>query len=315
MSLFKHLFSLDTLDKRLTTSSKTTASSKREIDPAKPVPRSQIPVEASPSLWNTTEFYLYYLVFIICVPLMFKAVYDVSKCMCALLLLRLTLIIIATHPNYKNFEGLLSQGWIPGRKVDNSDSQYSGFRENIPYLLILLVVHPLLRKVWNATFPSKMERATGRQGTASNGLVYSSEANARLEQRAGYDFMFGIIFLCALHGSSMLKVLIIVTINYLIAKRLPRESVVPATWLFNILTLFANELCKGYPYSQIALNTLSWTVSDPNSNWGTFLDQHGGLMPRWEILFNITVLRLISFNMDYHWSQDRKGQNSYLEVC
>jgi len=25
-------------------------------------------------------------------------------------------------------------------------------------------------------------------------------------------------------------------------------------------------------------------------------------MHRWQILFNITTLRLISFNMDYHWS-------------
>lgn len=25
-------------------------------------------------------------------------------------------------------------------------------------------------------------------------------------------------------------------------------------------------------------------------------------MSRWEVLFNITILRLISFNLDYHWS-------------
>lgn len=315
MSLFKHLLSLDTLDKRLTTPSKALVVSKREIDPAKPVTRSTLPEGASPSLWNTTEFYFYYLTFIICVPLMFKAVLDVSSCMYTLLAPMQVLTVIASHPNYKDFEGLLSQGWIPGRKIDNSDGQYSGFRENIPYLFILLIAHPLLRKVWNTAFPVSTEKKTGRQETGNHGLVYSPEANARLDQRVGYDFAFAIVFLCALHGFSMLKVLIIVTANYLIAKRAPRESVVPLTWLFNILTLFANELCKGYPYSRIALNTLPWTVSDPNSNWGTYLDSHGGLMPRWEILFNITVLRLISFNMDYYWSRDQKSQTQYLEVC
>jgi hypothetical protein len=38
--------------------------------------------------------------------------------------------------------------------------------------------------------------------------------------------------------------------------------------------------------------------------WARGLDSFGGLMPRWEILFKITILRLISFNMDYHWSLD-----------
>ena len=77
MSLFTQLFSLDVLDKRLTTPSK--APVKAEIDPAKPVPRSQLPDGASPSLWNTPEFYFYYLVFIVAVPLMFKSVIDVSR--------------------------------------------------------------------------------------------------------------------------------------------------------------------------------------------------------------------------------------------
>jgi len=49
-------------------------------------------------------------------------------------------------------------------------------------------------------------------------------------------------------------------------------------------------------------------------NWGQVLDSYGGLIPRWEILFNITVLRLISFNLDYYWSFNF-GSSSPLEVC
>ena len=48
-------------------------------------------------------------------------------------------------------------------------------------------------------------------------------------------------------------------------------------------------------------------------NWGAWLDSYGGIMPRWEVLFNITVLRLISFNMDYYFSLDRRS-GSPIEV-
>lgn len=47
--------------------------------------------------------------------------------------------------------------------------------------------------------------------------------------------------------------------------------------------------------------------------WGAWLDSYGGLVARWEVLFNITILRLISFNLDYYWSIDKRGANG-LEV-
>lgn len=37
-------------------------------------------------------------------------------------------------------------------------------------------------------------------------------------------------------------------------------------------------------------------------------------MPRWEVLFKITILRLISFNMDHYWSLDRSRSGSPVEV-
>lgn len=100
MSLLQYvqkLYSLDTLDPRFTASAKAAATpSGTQIDPAKPSPKEggagvkprnggQKAVtsnEASPSLWTTPEFFVYYLIFLICVPLMFKAVYDVSKGTC-----------------------------------------------------------------------------------------------------------------------------------------------------------------------------------------------------------------------------------------
>jgi hypothetical protein len=140
-----------------------------------------------------------------------------------------------------------------------------------------------------------------------------------LEQRASFDFGFAFIFLAALHGFSGLKVMAILFANYCIATRLPRKYVPAATWIFNISTLFANELSDGYKFTKIAayLSPLPPGLLESDSlihSWGAWLDSHGGIMPRWEILFNLTVLRLISFNLDYYWSLDRRG-GSPVEVC
>ena len=203
--------------------------------------------------------------------------------------------------------------------MDNSDTQYSFFRNNLHYLLILFLVHPVLRKVYDQYFPVKT-RYTSNPSSNSNGSAYPAQASqtpsadARLRQRARYDLGFALFLLCVLHGFSIVKILIISSVNYLIATKLPRSYVVPLTWLYNVFVLFANELCRGYSFTSIANITLTFTVWDPNSNWGTFCDEHSGLISRWEVLFNITILRLISFNMDSHWSGGREGGATLLEV-
>jgi protein-cysteine N-palmitoyltransferase HHAT len=199
------------------------------------------------------------------------------------------------------------------RRQDISDAQYSSFRGNVPYLAILLLFHPILRNLYN-----KFRPATARVGSPkSNGSSYISaaEGEARLEQRASFDFGFALIFLSALHGFSAFKVLAILYTNYCIATRLPRKFVPAATWIFNICTLFANELSEGYKFEKIAgfLSPLEGLESTSLHSWGKWLDSYGGIMSRWEILFNITVLRLVSFNLDYYWSLDRKG-GSPIEV-
>lgn len=174
-----------------------------------------------------------------------------------------------------------------------SDAQYHAFRQNLPYMAALLVLHPLLRRVWGAV------RRPG-PGAASG--------PARLELRASFDAAFAGLFLLVLHGVSAAKVLAILAANYHVATRLPRRHVPVATWLFNVSTLFANELCEGYRLEALA-QRLAPAASAP-VRWAAWVDGFGGLVPRWEVLFNITILRLISFNMDYYWSLDRCGANS-----
>lgn len=193
---------------------------------------------------------------------------------------------------------------------DNTDPQYHTFRANLPYLAALLTLHPLCRKAWNRFY---LPLPPGKTGPDT--------AQARLEQRASFDYCFALIFLAALHGFSIFKILAILWINFNLATSLPRRFIPAATWAFNIGVLFLNELCDGYHYRDIAA-VLSGAsphlvrtehIDGTLTAWGTWMDSCSGIMSRWEILFNITVLRLISFNMDYYWSLGYRS-SSPMEV-
>ena len=146
--------------------------------------------------------------------------------------------------------------------------------------------------------------------------MQSTTADARLFERVNYDLYFSFFFIIALHGISALKILLILYLNYYLATKLPKEKVPLCTWIFNITILFANELCRGYPFAALVSSILPVTLqkSGELKNWGSLLDSYGGLIPRWEIFFKITILRLISFNMDFCWSSGQGGA-SPLEVC
>ncbi|KAF2201879.1 MBOAT-domain-containing protein [Delitschia confertaspora ATCC 74209] len=313
--LLRQLYSLDTLDTRFVISATAPpkeALEESRVDPSKAShPQNgryqwKSKVEnAQPSKWNTPEFYFYYFIFLVVVPFMFKSVYDVSQ---------------ESHPNYSEYARLLSDGWIPGRKVDDSDAQYSGFRQNVPYMLLVVLLHPVLRKAYDylcrADTYTQVKPSTDRQNRLTHGLSASAAADARLEQRVSFDVIFAIIFATALHGFSVFKILLILFFNYSISRKLPKQYVPAVTWTCNIAVLFANELCRGYSYASlfsVFLPTPHVGEKDaPVKGWGELMDSYGGLIPRWEVFFNFTVLRLISFNMDYYWSLN-SGNNSPVE--
>ncbi|KAF6842820.1 Glycerol uptake protein 1 [Colletotrichum musicola] len=296
LEFLRSIYDLDNLDTRFTNSSSVPYKTVIEArdDPARSKESStKIKSRAQPSKWFTPEFIFYVLVIAIAIPSMFWVAYTAST---------------PSDPRYKRYEHFLADGWIPGRKIDVSDSQYHTFRQNLPYMALLLTFHPLLRKVWNFVFPVPKDlhkRSVEEQG------------DARLEQRASFDYRFALVFLFALHGFSALKVLVILRMNFQIAKSLPRKYVPAATWTFNICMLFANELAQGYKFLAMARyfspSPVNRSVLDDDPflvRWGAWLDAHGGLMSRWEILFNITVLRLISFNLDYYFSLDQRSGNA-----
>ncbi|KAJ4348410.1 glycerol transporter [Didymosphaeria variabile] len=307
----RQLYSLETLDTRFVVPANAPpkeALELAELDPAQPLPvrngqvKSRDSVECvQPSKWHTLEFKTYLGLVSLCVFFMIKAVVDVSQ---------------VSHPNYSTFEHLLSDGWIPGRKVDNTDLQYSSFRSNIIPLFFVVLLHPVLRKLydgfWRANTYTQV-RPSGANGLTM-GLSAPAAADARMNQRISFDVPFTIIFIIALHGFSAFKIVVILYMNYCLAKKLPRSYVPAATWIFGVGILFANEFGKGYSYATILETFLPFPPGSkeeqPVTNFGHTLDNFGGLIPRWEVLFNFTVLRLISFNMDYYWSMNSRIGNS-----
>jgi protein-cysteine N-palmitoyltransferase HHAT len=86
LHFFRRLYSLDTLDTRLTTSSLIPLAAATEDSAEKPTSEKRtdgeaanLPAGASPSKWRTPEFYFYYTVFVLVVPQMFRSVMNVSR--------------------------------------------------------------------------------------------------------------------------------------------------------------------------------------------------------------------------------------------
>ena len=178
-------------------------------------------------------------------------------------------------------------------------------------MAIVLIAHPLLRRVYQKLYSTSpaLDQGKGHAGKVNG--YQPLEADARLKQRTDFDLYFALVFLTALYGVSVFKILIILYTNFCIATRLPKPWIPPATWIFNIGVLFANEFGQGYPLVNVVSSITPF--SNTAIEWAKALDKYGGLIGRWEVLFNITMLRLISFNMDYYWSLDRRAGSS-IEV-
>ncbi|KAF5327589.1 hypothetical protein D9619_004654 [Psilocybe cf. subviscida] len=168
-----------------------------------------------------------------------------------------------SNPNFPLYASRLSTGWINGRMVDNSDAQYRSFRDNAGVLLKAALGYLLIK--------------------------YLVKLVRKDSSAIPVNFVLSLGMIVALHGSSSLKILLILALNYLIASKFGGSRVaVLLTWTFNALILFANEIYHGYSFGAIPGLAV--------------LDSFAGIYPRWHVNFNITMLRLISFNMDYYWA-------------
>ncbi|GAA5895752.1 hypothetical protein JCM8208_005077 [Rhodotorula glutinis] len=250
-----------------------------------PAPQSYVS-SAPPPRWRTREFLAYYAVFLVVVPQMVLAACRTTR---------------PTTKQYIKYGHRLSDGWLFGWRVDVTDAQYRLFRSHLPLLVLLALVHLAFSHV----FRLALSRLISPSTYSPDSPTYSP-AKARTA-RARFIAVFALVLLGALHGSSLPKVLFILWINYRVAmlggvrgrggregaaaapRWWRREWAPYATWIVNLVVLFANELCGGYHYASL----------HPSLAW---LDDYGGLLPRWHISWNISMLRLVSFNMEFYWA-------------
>lgn len=212
---------------------------------------------------------------------------------------------------------------ITNAKKDNSDLQYSSIRNHLPALFLLILAHPALRKLYDylcrtdtyTNVPSSVDQVS----VLTQGLTAEAAADARQEQRISFDLWFAIVFIIALHGTSAIKIFAVLFANYGIATSIPKSYVPLATWIFNVGLLFANEYFDGYHFTNFItyFQANSLINNDTNLNgkskWVKQIDDFSGLIPQWHVFFKFTILRMISFNMDYVWNLKCQG-SSPVEV-
>lgn len=161
-----------------------------------------------------------------------------------------------TNPNYPRFQHLLSDGWMFGRKVDNLDQQYRFLRDNFWLLCALVAGHLLLRRAVAAAVPHARPR---------------------------FDLVFGLLYVVALHGTNVVRIVVHVVAMYAMAKHIANPRAAKAAlWTYGILTLFANEKLRHY-----------------RTHVGFLDNGFHGIVPRWDIFYNFTLLRMLSFALDY----------------
>lgn len=77
-SFLRNIYNLDTLDTRFTSSSQVPYQTIIDAR-SDPATSREPPTKTSPPKWKTPEFFLYYVVFALAVPLMFWIPYQVSR--------------------------------------------------------------------------------------------------------------------------------------------------------------------------------------------------------------------------------------------
>lgn len=150
-----------------------------------------------------------------------------------------------SNPNYEKYKHLLSDGFF-GYKVDNSDGQYAGFRNNLPLLVLVLCIYLPLSHIFNHFVASTR---------------YGLSSPKQTLYRTYFFLTFSCIYLYFMYGNSLLKIGLIVGINYGVAKIGGGSRWMPlATWVFNLGILFLNEGYRGYNFGDLH-DGLTWLVS------------------------------------------------------
>lgn len=271
-----------------------------------PTRSKQIPT--SPSRWKTTEFYVYYIVIAFALYQMFKAARTISS---------------ESHPNYELFGKYLRDGWMSGKKIDNSDAQFRGFRDNAPPLILGMIGYLIIAHVakfirervlaknsrgggYASVTTQSMDDKDGNGGSTRLVSPSTSTTTSPVPPKMYTSLALSFIFVSALFGFDFIKIVFFTLINYGIAVTCKGTIWNPIlTWTMNIGLLFLNDRYEGYKMEDF-MSLLA------------FMDTWHGAIGRWHIFWRMTTLRLISYNMDFYYKhkQDKETYRAtHAEKC
>lgn len=197
----------------------------------------------------------------------------------------------AGHP-WDGYAPGLRPGWLFGRRIDLSDNQWREFRGALPALLMAFLAF-----------------------ATTSRLLRKFVCKAHIKGvRIAFYLIFSFGYLYYLHGPSSLWVVLLVSANWWLTTSVRgSQAGMAVVWLLNIVTLVFIRLTDGFS----TLHGLTSSTSLFHAVVRALLRPNGYPM-RWYICFNLTMLRMLSFSMDYHWytihktnSQDNLDVNSH----
>ncbi|XP_020581794.1 putative membrane-bound O-acyltransferase C24H6.01c [Phalaenopsis equestris] len=177
----------------------------------------------------------------------------------------------------------LRRGWMFNRLNDLSDAQWRNFHGNLPILTFVFGIF---------TFGA---------------IALRNQFNLKGRGMSVVWFIMSLAYILHLHGACVVFVLSIASVNFFLAKILAKSKFyLYVLWFFNISVLLLNRIYEGYSFSSFG-------------NQWAFLDNYRGSF-RWQICFNLVVLRMLSFGCDYHWSLketqfDQKKHIIHCSIC
>jgi hypothetical protein len=205
----------------------------------------------------------------------------VLVCFCVLLLHGLKL-----SNEYASMAPGLRKGWISGRPVDLSDIQWRDFRGSIPAMGFVFSIFALVSRVCS---------------------------NINGKARMVWIVAFGAVFLVYLHGRCAVYVWGLVSLNYCLAQFLKRSTLargIPSlwktmvVWVVNIGALIVVKGTDGFQFLDGLWEDRAVQSVSAFATKGVF---------RWQVCFNMTMLRMISQSLDIVWEEREKGVSRDIE--
>ena len=171
------------------------------------------------------------------------------------------------------------------RRMDLSDAQWRGFRESmLPLAAVFVVFSCVSRALW---------LNSGRTNTRT-----STSATGTVTVRTFWIVVSSIGFLLYLHGRCALYVLGLVTASWVVTRWVKQQTYAPswartaAVWAWHVGVLMVVKGSDGFSRDEAFVGVLQ----------GLGVRLGRGVF-RWEICYNLTMLRLVSQSLDILWGR------------